>query len=230
MKPYAILLLVWISLPFAAHSQTETPKWKTQFSVRSMVSGYWYKNYGFSIPPTVGKIAFSYGVQGGVGLKLKPRWRLFMGLGYTQFGSRFQYKFNQGFVVNDPNDPLYIDLLKRMDNLYASSRLHLLEIPIRLDYYLNPGEQGWVFGIGFNPSLQFGDSYKNNFFGDGTWNTEFYSPKTSFRCAEFQAGRTWSTGGKYTLETRLLVYGDAFRQSGQLSNRAGLGLQVLVQW
>lgn len=231
MKPFAILLLVWIAFPFAAHSQTETPKWKTQFSVRSMISGYWYKTYGFNFRGVQTKSAFSFGIRGGKSLGIAPGLRLFFGLGYMQFASRTRVDIALTLPTTDPLDSIYGETIRRRPILTWTEHLHLIDVPIRLDYYTDPTEKGWVVGFGLTPSILFGRRWSYDYDGNLSSGFEYYFPPGFIDLSgELQAGRTWTLGSHYTLDTRIVGFSDFIPRQNVTARRMGLGLQVLVQW
>lgn len=231
MKPIAFLLLAWALCPLASISQTQNPKWKTEWSVRTMGSRMWFKDYGFNFIGLESKTGFSFGLQGGKSLQLAPGWRLFFGLGYTQFGFRSEVDFAAGIRINDPNDQVYLELLDRRPKYTLSDRFHLLDAPVRLDFHTDSTtEKGWVFGLGLTPSLLFGRSWNSSNGRFRSSGTEFFSPEEGFLSAEVQAGRVWSLGKGYALDTRLLIFGDPYRFRNRTTNRVGVGLQVGFRW
>ncbi len=108
-----------------------------------------------------------------------------------------------------------------------------MEAPFRIDFYPNVAEKGFVFGLGFTPSANFGLSFRSESRAYGVrQNTEFFSPTELFLGAEIQGGWVTSLSQNWSLDTRLVAFGDPFRFETRSYNRLGLGiqLQLITGW
>lgn len=227
------LLLTLFSLPLFMHAQKGF--WGAGVRANLLYGSIWDYTTDLGAqapyPNNAYRGATAWGLGASATYHLGSQWFLDVGLHYQQ--RRHEIRFSRDWAYIDP----YYGFLSTGNIEYVKSRLnHYFEIPLRLNYFFDPSNQGWYSQVGLTSAfLVVVQDYYPEF--DETTRAVILSHRSSLY--ELPLFVQVGCGYRYALSHRLFLDLGVFAQHQIIPKNIldqyrefnwGLGLELVVQY